>query len=294
MASLRVGLVLLLGYVGIRFVRLGVQQLERVIILASDAKAQQSGMALKRAATLTGILRTIAFTAIWTIVIIESLQFVGLDIAPILAGAGILGLAVGFGAQNLVRDVISGFFILIENQIRVNDVAIINGTSGLVEEINLRTTVLRSQDGVVHVFPNGAITTLSNMTREYSFYVLDLNVAYKEDSDAVVSALRDVAESLRADHEFGVLILEPLEVLGIERFTDTAMVVRARIKTVPMQQWTVGRELNRRIKKHFDEIGIDAPPRPRSAPVRVHFEPPESAELRRIVREIVEEIHRPQ
>ena len=153
--TLKVGLVMLLGYIGIRFIRLGVQQLERVIILASDTKDQQSGTALKRAATLTGILKTIALTAIWAIVIIESLQLVGFDIAPILAGAGILGLAVGFGAQNLVRDLISGFFIILEDQIRLGDVAVINGTGGLVETITFRTISLRDFSGVVHIFPNG-------------------------------------------------------------------------------------------------------------------------------------------
>ena len=150
--TLKVGLVMLLGYIGIRFIRLGVQQLERVIILASDTKDQQSGTALKRAATLTGILKTIALTAIWAIVIIESLQLVGFDIAPILAGAGILGLAVGFGAQNLVRDLISGFFIILEDQIRLGDVAVINGTGGLVETITFRTISLRDFSGVVHIF----------------------------------------------------------------------------------------------------------------------------------------------
>ena len=151
-AIVRVGLVLLLGYVGTRFIRLGVQQLERVMILASNAEDQEAGTALKRAATLTGILRTIALTAVWAIVIIESLQLVGLDIAPILAGAGILGLAVGFGAQNLVRDLISGFFIILEDQIRLGDVAVINGTGGLVETITFRTIALRDFSGVVHIF----------------------------------------------------------------------------------------------------------------------------------------------
>ena len=136
---LRVGLVFVIGYIAIRFARLGLQQLERVMLLTSDAKDQQSGTAQKRAATLAGILRTIALTAIWAIVIIESLQVVGLDIAPILAGAGILGLAVGFGAQNLVRDLISGFFIILEDQIRLGDVAVINGTGGQVETITFRT-----------------------------------------------------------------------------------------------------------------------------------------------------------
>ena len=258
-ASLRVGLVLLLGYVGIRFVRLGVQQLERVIILASDAKDQQSGTALKRAATLTGILKTIALTAIWAIVVIESLQLVGLNLAPILAGAGILGLAVGFGAQNLVRDLISGFFIILEDQIRLGDVAVINGTGGLVETITFRTISLRDFSGVVHIFPNGGITTLSNMTKEWSAFVLDMGVAYNEDTDRVVEVMKAVGEELRQDRLLGPTIIEPIEVVGVENFGESAVVLRARIKTKPLEQWNIGREYRRRLKKAFDVQGIEIP-----------------------------------
>lgn len=259
MAILRVGLVLLLGYMGIRFVRLGVQQLERVIILASDAKDQQSGTALKRAATLTGILRTIALTAIWAIVVIESLQLVGLNIAPILAGAGILGLAVGFGAQNLVRDLISGFFIILEDQIRLGDVAVINGTGGLVETITFRTISLRDFSGVVHIFPNGAITSLSNMTKEWSAFVLDMGVGYHEDIDRVVEVMKTVGEDLRQDRQFGPMMIEPIEVVGVENFADSAVTLRARIKTKPLEQWNIGREYRRRLKKAFDAQGIEIP-----------------------------------
>ena len=283
--------ILAIAYVGTHLARRFARSMRESAVSVMLRRAHGSRTELeKRANTIIGIVQTTAITLVWSVAIVMALQEAGFDVTPIIAGAGVVGLAVGFGAQNLVRDVISGFFILIENQIRVNDVAIINGTSGLVEEINLRTTVLRGQDGVVHVFPNGAITTLSNMTREYWYFVLDLNVAYKEDSDRVIAGLREVAEGLRADREFRDLILEPLEVLGVERFTDTAMVVRARIKTQPMQQWPVGRELNRRIKKRFDELGIDVPARARPGAVRVQIDPPESAELRRIVREIVDEI----
>lgn len=259
MASLRLGLVLLLGYVAIRSVRLGIHQLERVIILASDTKAQQSGTALKRAATLTGILRTIALTAIWAIVIIESLQLVGLNIAPILAGAGILGLAVGFGAQNLVRDLISGFVIILEDQVRLGDVAVINGTGGLVETITFRTISLRDFSGVVHIFPNGAITSLSNMTKDWSAFVLDMGVAYHEDTDRVVEVMKTVGEELRRDAQFGPMMIEPIEVVGVENFADSAVTLRARIKTKPLEQWNIGREYRRRLKKAFDAQGIEIP-----------------------------------
>ena len=258
-AILRIGLVLAIGYVAIRFVRLGLRQLERVMIVASDKQDQESGTASKRAATLTGILRTIALSAIWAIVIIESLQLVGLDVAPILAGAGILGLAVGFGAQNLVRDLISGFFIILEDHIRLGDVAVINGTGGAVETITFRTISLRDFSGVVHVFPNGGITTLSNMTKDWSAFVLDMGVAYREDTDRVVALMQSVGEELRQDPELGRLILEPIEVVGIENFADSAVTLRARIKTKPAEQWKIGREYRRRLKQAFDAQGIEIP-----------------------------------
>ena len=259
LAILRVGLVLLLGYIGARFIRMGVRQLERVMILASAAEDQAAGTALKRAATLTGILRTIALAALWAIVIIESLQLVGLDVAPILAGAGILGLAVGFGAQNLVRDLISGFFIILEDHIRLGDVAVINGTGGLVETITFRTISLRDFSGVVHVFPNGGINTLSNMSKEWSAFVLDIGVAYKEDTDRVVEVMQNVGEELRRDRQFGPMMIEPIEVVGVENFADSAVVLRARMKTKPLEQWKIGREYRRRLKKALEAHDIEIP-----------------------------------
>lgn len=213
----------------------------------------------KRAATLSGILQKAAVIVIWLLAIVMALKESGFDIGPILAGAGVLGLAVGFGAQNLVRDLVSGLFILLENQVRVNDVAIINGTGGLVEQINLRTIVLRGQDGTVHVFPNGAITTLSNMTHEYSYYLFNIGVAYKEDTDRVIQVINQLADELMKEDKYKLLILAPLEVMGVDKFGDSAVTILARFKTLPIQQWNVGREMNRRIKKKFDELGIEMP-----------------------------------
>ena len=209
--------------------------------------------------TLGAIFRKTVTVAIYALAVAMVLKEAGFDIGPILAGAGVVGLAVGFGAQNLVRDVISGLFLLVENQIRVHDVVNINGTGGLVEEINLRTTVLRGLDGAVHIFPNGSIQTLSNLTREYSYYVFDIGVSYMEDTDHVASVMEEVADGLRSDAVYGPLILDPLEVLGVERFGESAVHLKARIKTKPIQQWRVGREMNRRLKKRFDELGIDLP-----------------------------------
>jgi small conductance mechanosensitive channel len=213
----------------------------------------------KRAATLSAIIRNTLSIIIWILAIIMALKEGGFDIGPILAGAGVVGLAVGFGAQTLVQDVISGMFMLLENQIRVNDVAVLNGTGGLVEAINLRTTVLRGQDGTVHVFRNGTINTLSNMSHGYSYYVFDIGVAYKEDTDRVIEVVKGIADNLMKEEPFNSIILAPLEVLGVDKFADSAVIVKARFKTAPIQQWTVGREMNRRIKKKFDEVGIEIP-----------------------------------
>jgi len=209
--------------------------------------------------TIGQLLRVVVTLLIAGVAGLMALSIFAIDIRPILTGAGILGLAVGFGAQNLVRDVISGFFLILENQVRLGDVVTINGKGGLVEGIRLRTIVLRGLDGTVHVFPNGAITELSNMTKDFSFAVLDVGVAYKEDVDRVTDVLVATAEELRKDPVHGPNILEPLEVLGVDAFADSAVVIKIRIKTVPIQQWSVGRQLRRRIKIAFDAHGIEIP-----------------------------------
>jgi moderate conductance mechanosensitive channel len=213
----------------------------------------------KRLKTLGNLLRRVALIFVLLISIMMILREVGMDIAPIIAGAGIVGLAVGFGAQNLVRDIISGFFILMENQIRVGDIGIINGTGGLVEEINLRTIVIRDLEGTVHIFPNGTIETLSNRSKGWSRYVVDVGVAYKENVDDVMKVLNEIGDGLSKDESFGPLILEPLQILGVDDFGDSEVTIKCMIKTLPLKQWDVGRELRRRIKNTFDEKGIEIP-----------------------------------
>ena len=215
--------------------------------------------AAKRAETLVRLLRQGVVIVIWVMGFLIILREIGIDIAPVLASAGILGLAVGFGAQNLVRDVISGFFIILENQIRIGDVAIINGTGGLVERVNFRTIVLRDLGGVVHVFPNGTINTLSNMTRDWSAFVLDIGVAYKEDTDRVVELMKQVGAELQQDEQFGPLMEGDVEIFGVDKFADSAVMIKGRIKTKPIKQWDVGREYLRRLKKSFDANGIEIP-----------------------------------
>lgn len=213
----------------------------------------------KRAQTIGSLVRRSLGVLIWTMAVLIILRELEVDITPVLTGAGIAGLAVGFGAQTLVRDIISGFFLIVEDQVRVGDVAVVNGTGGFVEQINLRTIVLRDLEGVVHVFPNGEVKTLANRTKDYSYYVIDLPMDYDSDSDDVVNAVRAAADGLMADPAYAPSILEPLEVLGVDAFGDSQVTLKFRMRTAPLKQWEVGRELRRRIKKVLDERGIQIP-----------------------------------
>ncbi|WP_202882112.1 mechanosensitive ion channel family protein [Candidatus Manganitrophus noduliformans] len=262
-SGFRIILLIVAGLIGIRVVNFLLCRMEDILIKTREPVETVKGSTRKRVTTLVGILKTIGYFSIWSIILISCLDQVGVNVAPILAGAGIVGLAVGFGAQNLVRDVIAGFFMILENQVRVGDVAIINGTGGLVETITFRTIVLRDLAGVVHVIPNGAISSLANMTKEWSAYVIDVRVDYKEDTDKVVDVMRETAEALRKDPEFRDRIIEPIEIFGVDDFNESGLTIKARIKTEPIQQWSVGREYRRRLKKAFDakEIEISFPHR---------------------------------
>jgi small-conductance mechanosensitive channel len=213
----------------------------------------------KRAATIGGLARKTMFALIWAIALLMVLKEMNFDVRPLLAGAGVVGVAVGFGAQNIIKDVLGGLFLMLENQIRINDVAVINGKGGLVEEINLRTTVLRDEDGAVHIFPNGGIVSLANLTREYSYYVFSISVTYKEDIDHVIAVLTELGEQLRAGEPYHSAILAPLEIMGVDKLGDFAVVIKARFKTLPSQQWLVGREMNARIIKRFADAQIELP-----------------------------------
>lgn len=258
-STLKIVLIVIVGYVLVRILRVVFRRLADVMVRVREKAEESPGAAKRRVDTLTGVLRTIAVGLVWAVVVVMSLDQMGFAIGPIIAGAGIVGIAVGFGAQNLVRDVISGFFILLENQVRVGDVAIINGTGGLVEGITFRTIVLRDLSAAVHVFPNGTITTLSNLTKGWAAYLMDIGVAYKEDTDRVVEVMRRVDEEMRKDPAHASFMLEPIEVLGVDSFADSAVVIKARLKTQPLQQWSVGREYRRRLKKAFDAEGIEIP-----------------------------------
>jgi len=213
----------------------------------------------KRAATLSGVIRWVLRMTIIAVAGLMILGKLGVQIGPVIAAAGIVGLAVGFGAQNLVQDIISGFFILLEDQVRVGDVVSLNDKGGLVERITLRMIVLRDAAGNVHYVRNGQIHVITNMTKEYSRYVFDIGVAYREDVDEVINVVKQVDEELRQDPAFKDDILEPIEILGLDKFDSSAVVIKARTKTKPIKQWRVGREFNRRLKRKFDELRIEIP-----------------------------------
>ncbi len=258
-ASLRILLIGIIAYGAMRALKFGLGKLERVLLTWREREDKGHAANEKRVKTLTGLLRIICLTLVWIVGIVMSLDQIGLDITPILAGAGIVGLAVGFGAQNLVRDVINGFFVILENQVRVGDVAIVNGTGGLVEAISFRTITLRDLSGTVHIFPHGTVTTMANMTKGWSAYVMNIGVAYKEDTDRVAEIMREVGKDLQQDEQFGKKMLEPIEILGVDAFGESAVEIKVRIKTLPIEQWGVGREYRRRLKKAFDRKNIEIP-----------------------------------
>ncbi len=257
--GLRVVTILFFAWIATKVLKKVLQRLERKLTEDSDQTDEPPSESQKRIETIVRLTRQGVMLVLWLTVSLMLLMEFGVEIGPIIASAGIVGLAVGFGAQNLVRDFISGFFVILENQVRVGDVAIVNGTGGLVEKINFRTIVLRDLAGVVHIFPNGSIQTMSNVTNEWSAYVFDIGVAYKEDTDRVIETMREVGRAMRDDGEYGRLMLEDVDIFGVDQFADSAVVIKGRIKTRPIRQWEVGREFLRRIKQAFDRQGIEIP-----------------------------------
>ena len=253
-------IVTIILFVTFKIVNFSLRKLKKTLVNRATKDSEVDTIeATKRINTLTHIIHGLIRIILWSIFIMIILQKLGVNIAPILASAGIIGLAVGFGAQELVRDFISGFFIILENQIRTGDVAIINGTGGLVEQINLRTTTLRDFAGVIHVFQNGKINNISNMTKDWSAIVFDIGVAYKENPQMVMDLMKQTGVELQNDPEFKDKIIEPIEIFGLDQFADSAIVIKARIKTKPIQQWNVGREYRKRLKYAFDQHNIEIP-----------------------------------
>jgi len=245
--------------VAITFLALKLARMLSTRIVSLFAARQHDAEVQKRTETLGAVVSHVLKVIILIIASMMVLKELGVEIGPVLAAAGVVGLAVGFGAQNLVTDVISGFFILLEDQIRVGDVVQTAGHSGLVEKVNLRMTVLRDLGGNVHYIRNGMIDIVVNMTKDFSRYVFEIGVAYREDVDNVIEVVKKIDEELRNDPEFKDDILEPIEILGLDKFADSAIIIKARTKTIPIKQWRIGREFNRRMKMKFDELDIEIP-----------------------------------
>lgn len=213
----------------------------------------------KRVETLSGVIANAVTVVLWILAGLMILSELGINIVPVLTGAGLVGLAVGFGAQNLVRDMIAGFFILVENQYREGDVVKIVDVAGLVEDVNLRRTVLRDLDGIVHSIPNGEIKVASNFTLGYSRVNLNIPVAYETDLDKAIKVLNQIGVEIAKDEKFGPLITKAPEVLGVDEFAESAIEIKFLGETKPIKQWDVMRELRKRIKIAFDRQGIEIP-----------------------------------
>jgi moderate conductance mechanosensitive channel len=253
LSGLRILLVTVLAYATTRIVAVLVRRFEHEISQGTGLDVLERA---KRARTLGGLIQNVVTALVVAVALLMILRELSLDIMPLLTGAGIAGVALGFGAQYLVRDVISGFFLILENQVRVGDVARVNNVAGLVEAINLRTLVLRDFDGTVHIVPAGEVRILDNLSMDYSYAVVDVPVAYGQDTDRVVELLKQIGESLQSDPVFQPHILGPLDVVGIESLAEANVTIRSRMKTMPLKQFDVARELRRRIKKAFESEGI--------------------------------------
>jgi len=252
--ALRVVLIIVLAWVAIAV-------MQRTIRALRTRIAGQMGdrEAVKRAETLGRVFRYVVAVVVSLVAGMLILSEFGISLAPILGAAGIVGVAVGFGAQSLVKDYVNGFFLLLENQIRQGDVVNVADRGGLVEEVTLRHVRLRDYDGNVHFVPNGLISTVKNMSREFAQSVADVGIAYRENVDEAFAVMREVAEGMRADATFGPKILGDLDIAGVERWDDSAVTLRCRFKVMPLEQWAVRREFLRRLKAAFDAKGIEIP-----------------------------------
>ena len=213
----------------------------------------------KRLRTLLPIVRNVMFVVFTVLFVLILLSELGINIMPLLAGAGIFGIAIGFGAQSMVKDFLTGFTIILEDLIQVGDVATVGGRTGYIENITIRKVQMRALDGTVYTVPFSEISIVENLTKDFSYYLMDVGIAYRENTDEVIGYLKEVDEDLRADENFSDLILAPLEIFGVDKLADSAVMIKARIKTLPIRQWDVGREFNRRMKHKFDEKGIEIP-----------------------------------
>lgn len=222
-------------------------------------KSEENLEEYKRIDTLGRVFGYIATIVISVIAVIQTLNELGISIAPVLAAAGVAGVAIGFGAQSLVKDYFTGFVLLLENQVRQGDVVEVGSKSGFVEEVTLRYIKMRDYGGNVHYVPNGTITTVTNMSREFAFAVIDIGVAYRENIEEVMKVMQTVGKTLRKDEEFKLKILDDMEMAGVDQLADSAVMIRCRFKVIPLAQWSIKREYFKRLKVAFDKKGIEIP-----------------------------------
>lgn len=291
--TLRILFILFLAWIATRVVKRITQGLRTYAVQMMAKRTNgaphdfQQIEAHKRAATLAGLAgRTLSFI-IWAFAIVMILSKIGFDVTPILAGASVAGLAISLGAQNIFKDAIGGVFILLDDQIRIGDAVSINDTGGVVEEINFRTTLVRGENGALHIFSNGNIQKLTNNSRGFSFAVFEFSIDHRQTPEEAIQAIRSVAEEVVAEPDFAPFVLDKPEIYGVDRITDQGFVLKGRIKTIPGKQWPIARELNRRVKERFAQTGIQHP-RPLTD---VHFPQPPYAkdDLKQLIREVLAE-----
>ncbi len=254
--GVRILIIILTSLLGYYLLRVISRQLERLVEVEEYATVNEREQRIK---TLTTILRGAGLVLIAAMAVVMILSELELNVGPIIAGAGIAGLAIGFGAQMLVRDIISGFFILLENQFTIGDVISVGGISGGVEKMTLRATFLRDLEGTLHVIPNSEIRILSNKTKGWARAVVDVGIAYKEDVERVLATLERIGQEMWQDEGYRPLLLEEPVISGLEELGDSAMTLRIMVKTQAGKQWDVSRELRKRIKETFEKEGIEMP-----------------------------------
>ena len=220
---------------------------------------RHTGSRSGRIKTLLPIIRNVLLVSLSVLTALVVLSEIGIDIMPLLAGAGVLGIAIGFGAQTLVKDFLTGFTVILEDLLQIGDVVQVGNRTGVVERITIRKIQLRDLEGIVHTVPFGEISIVDNYTKEFSYYLFNVGVAYKEDTDKVIAHLKSIDETMRSESEFKDKMLGPIEILGVDEFADSAVIIKARVKTRAHDRWAVGREFNRRMKYQFDESGIEIP-----------------------------------
>lgn len=253
-AAGRIALILVIALAAVELTQLAIAR-----VFSRLARRATTPRRAAQVRTLASLFGGVATTTFIVIAAMMALSEIGVEIGPLIAGAGIVGLAIGFGAQTLVKDFLTGIFLIIEDTVSIGDVARIGESSGLVEDMSLRTIKLRDFDGTLHVIPYGEAQTIHNMTKGFSFYVFNLSVSYSSDIGKALDLMKRVGEELAHEVEFRAMVLEPIEIFGVDQLADSGVVLKARIKTQPIQQWKVGREYLKRIKLAFDAAGVEIP-----------------------------------